>query len=644
MSDYVWQPSAADIEPANVTRLARRLGVEGFDALHARSIADIDAFWEAVVHDLDVPFLTPYAHVHVRGAQPWQSRWFEGGQMNVAHACCERWADDPAHAQRIAIVAEGEDGTLRDLTYAELRREVARLAEGLSELGVESGDAVGLCMPMVPEAVIGFLAIASLGAMIVPIFSGFAAGAIATRLQDARAVALLTADGFARRGRIIAAKSVADEAADACPTVRNVVVLRQTGSEVAWRDGRDVWWHELVDGRPGTRRAAALDPEHLLMLAYTSGTTGQPKGVMHTHGGFLVKMAAESAYECDQRDGERVTWISDMGWIMGPKILVGTLALGGTFVQYDGAPDYPDASRIWRMAERTRTSFLGVSPTLVRALKQHGDEHATAADLSALRLFGSTGEPWNSDPYLWLFHTVGRGTRPIVNISGGTEVVVLLASTHVLPHKPCTLGRPALGMDVDVFDAAGRSLRGELGELVCKQPWPSMARGIWGDEERYLESYWRTYPGVWRHGDWASIDGDGDWFLHGRSDDTLNVAGKRIGPAEYESALVADPAVVEACAIGVPHAIKGEVVVCFAVLAAGHEPTDELRARLRERCAAELGKAFAPAEVRFTTALPKTRSAKIVRRAVRATVLDEDPGDLSTLEDRAALTAIAQAR
>jgi acetyl-CoA synthetase len=308
---------------------------------------------------------------------------------------------------------------------------------------------------------------------------------------------------------------------------------------------------------------------------------------------------------------------------------------------YDGAPDFPDQGRIWRLAERHRLTFLGVSPTLVRALKQGGDALLDGVDLSALRLFGSTGEPWNPEPWLWLFERVGDGTKPIMNISGGTEVAAaFLGSPPFLAHKPCTLGVPLLGMAMDVYGAAGTPLRGEVGELVCTQPWPSMTRGIWGDDERYLETYWSRFPGVWTHGDWASIDADGDWFLHGRSDDTLNVAGKRIGPAEYESALVGDPAVAEACAVGVPHDVKGEVVWCFCVLAAGGEPGEELRTRLRKRCADELGKAFAPAEIRFTTALPKTRSAKILRRAVRATVVGDDPGDLSTLEDPGAIDAV----
>jgi len=643
MSEYAWNPPGAWAASSHAAALARTLGVEGYDELLALSIADPELFWDAVARDLGIPFDTPYERVLDVSDGPAWARWFVGGRLNIAHACVERWADDPAHASVEALAWEDEAGATRSLTYGDLAREVARCAEGLEAIGVGEGDAVALLMPMAPEVAIAYYAVASLGALVVPIFSGFSAAAVASRLEDSRAVALITVDAFMRRGRPVPAKATADEAAARAPGVRNVVVVRHTGEPVAWQDGRDVWWHELVAGRPGTRRATPVDSEHPFMLAYTSGTTGRPKGAVHVHGGFLVKMASEGRYTGDLQPGDRIHWMTDIGWIMGPWLLANAHGLGLTAMLYDGAPDFPDQGRIWRLAERHRLTFLGVSPTLVRALRQGGDAHHENVDLSALRLFGSTGEPWNPEPWLWLFERVGGGTKPIMNISGGTEVAAaFLGSPPYMAHKPCTLGVPLLGMAMDVYDANGKPLRGEVGELVCTKPWPGMTRGIWGDDKRYIETYWSRFPGVWTHGDWATIDADGDWFLHGRSDDTLNVAGKRIGPAEYESALVADPAVAEACAVGVPHEVKGEVVWCFCVLRAGIEPGEELRSRLRQRCADELGKAFAPAEVRFTAALPKTRSAKILRRAVRATVLGDDPGDLSTLEDPGAIDAVRE--
>ncbi len=641
MSDYAWIPPESWVESAHATALARSLGTDGYRELHELSTAEPARFWDAVARDLGMPFATPYEQVlDISDGPPW-ARWYTGGRINLTHACVERWADDPAHAGTEAIVSEDEEGGTRSLTYTELAREVARFAEGLEALGMKSGDAVALLMPMAPEVAIAYYAVAAIGALVVPIFSGFSASAVASRLEDSRAVAVITVDAFMRRGRPVPAKATADEAIARSPGVRHVVVVRHTGQPVEWQDGRDIWWHELVEGRPGTRRATPVDSEHPFMLAYTSGTTGRPKGAVHVHAGFLAKITTEGRYTCDFQAGDRIHWLTDIGWIMGPWLLANAHGLGLTALLYDGAPDYPDPGRIWRLAERHRLTFLGVSPTLVRALRQGGENPVGGVDLSALRQFGSTGEPWNPEPWMWLFDAVGGRTKPIMNFSGGTEVAAgFLGAPPYLPHKPCTLGLPILGMAMDVYDPAGRPLRGEVGELVCTQPWPGMTRGIWGDPERYLDTYWRRFPGVWTHGDWATIDADGDWFLHGRSDDTLNVAGKRIGPAEYESALVGDPAVAEACAVGVPHDVKGEVVWCFCVLRTGIEPGEELRTRLRARCAEELGKAFAPAEVRFTTALPKTRSAKILRRAVRATVVGEDPGDLSTLEDPAAIDAV----
>jgi acetyl-CoA synthetase len=646
--ETVWKPRSDAFGSSNAGRLARRLGVAGgHHELHAASVADLDRFWDAVVQDLALPFAEPYGQVLDESAGPEWPRWFVGGRLNLAHACVERFADDPAHASRDAVVWEGEEGVTRRWTYAELARETARLAEGLHDLGVRQGDAVALLLPMVPEAAAALYAVASLGALAVPIFSGFSAPAVASRLIDSGATVLITCDAFPRRGRPVPAKESADRAAAEAPALRHVVVLRRLGVDVPWQEGRDVWYHDLVADRPGVRRAAAVDSEHPVLLGYTSGTTGRPKGAVHVHGGLLVKFASETAYIGDLGPDDRVHWATDLGWIMGPWLLIGTHALGGCVLLFDGAPDFPDPGRLWRLVADHRLTFLGVSPTLVRALRSAGDEHHRSVDLSTLAEFGSTGEPWNPEPYRWLAEEVGGGRVPIMNISGGTEVgACFLGSPPYLSHKACSLGRPALGMAMDVYAPDGSSLAnrpGEVGELVCTRPWPAQTRGVFGDPERYLDAYWRRFPGVWTHGDWATVDGDGEWFLHGRSDDTLNVAGKRIGPAEYESALVADPDVVEACAVGIPHGVKGEVAWCLCVLRPGTDPSDELRQRLRLRCSDELGKAFAPAEVRFAMALPRTRSAKIVRRAVRAALLDEDPGDLSTLEDASALDAIRNA-
>jgi acetyl-CoA synthetase len=396
-------------------------------------------------------------------------------------------------------------------------------------------------------------------------------------------------------------------------------------------------WSEDVRANPAELPPLALDSEHPYLLAYTSGTTGRPKGALHVHGGFLVSIAREAAYQADVHRGDRVHFATDMGWIMGPWTLVGAGSVGAAIVFAEGAPDWPH-DRLWRLVEEEHVTMLGVSPTLVRSLIPHGEPQT---DLSSLQAFATTGEPWNPAPYRWLHEQVGRGRVPIVNISGGTEVgACFLSVTIVEPIKECSLGFPALGLDMDVVDAEGRPVRGEVGELICRRPWPGMTRGVWRDPERYLDTYWRRLPGVWVHGDWASIDDDGYWYLHGRSDDTLNIAGKRIGPAELESAALGHESVAEAAAIGVPHDVKGEVAWIFCVLKPDAEPDPDGVSRAVTDM---LGKAFRPDRVVFVTTLPKTRSAKIVRRAVRARALGQDPGDLSSLENPEALEEIARA-
>jgi acetyl-CoA synthetase len=645
VTEVAWRPTPDYVENANVTRLMRAHGVGSIEELRRRSVEDMEWFWDAVVKDIPIEFSTPYERVlDASEGVPW-SKWFVGGRVNLTYNCVDRHAAGP-HAETVAVIGETEDGEVRSLTYAELRREVDRIAAGLRVLGIRKGDPVAVFMPMVIEAVIAAYAIAKLGAIYMPIFSGFAPSAVAARLQDAGAKAIITADGGLRRGTKALMKPAADEAVAQSPSVRHVIVLERLGEEVAMTAERDLTWEELrVEGEkaePGGVEPEDTDAEDPLMIAYTSGTTGRPKGAVHVHGGFLVKMASETVYQTDLHPGETLYWVTDMGWIMGPWEMVGAGAIGATVVLYEGAPDWPQPDRVWSSVERHRVNVLGVSPTLIRALKTQGDEHPRSHDLSSLRVLGSTGEPWNPEPYRWLSEVVGEGRRPIINISGGTEVgACFLTPYPVEPIKVCSLGGPSHGMDVDVFDEQGKPVRGRVGELVCKRPWPGMTRGIWGDDERYIETYWSTYEGVWRHGDWALIDEEGDWFLLGRSDDTINVAGKRLGPAEVESVLVSHPSVAESAVVGVPDPKKGESIWCFCVSSdAGDDETAE---ELRELVATELGRPFKPSRVVFVEALPKTRSAKILRRAVRAVAIGEDPGDLSSAENPQALESIREA-
>ncbi len=640
---YIWEPDPATLERARVTAFMREHGFSDWRRLSAASREDVAWFWDAVVKHLEIEFFTPYRRVMDDSDGPAWTRWFTGGTVNLTYNCVDRHAR--RHPDRLALIWESEDGGVRSSTYAELEASVNRIAGGLQELGVGPGDAVGLFLPMSIEVVAGFYAIAKIGAIVVPVFSGFGAPAVAARLSDAGAVAVITADAVPRRGRPVSMKATVDEALEAAPSVRHVIVWDRLGTEPPMRPGRDHRWDELIDRQSPRLEAPALDPETPMMVIYTSGTTGRPKGAVHVHGGFLVKIAEECAFQTDVHADDRFMWVTDMGWIMGPKEVVGAGALGATLVLSEGAPDYPGPGRLWELVERHGLNVLGVSPTLIRALRTHGDEPVQSHDRSSLRILASTGEPWNPEPYRWLFQLVGEGRCPIINLSGGTEVgACFLSPMPVMPLKECTLGVPSLGMAMDVLSPDGESCPpGEVGELVCRKPWPSMTRGIWGDPQRFIDTYWSRWPGIWVHGDWASVDADGYWYLHGRSDDTLNIAGKRIGPAEFESAAVGHPSVAEACAIGVPHELKGEVAWIYCVLRPGAEPGEELRRDITTHVAHELGRAFAPAQVRFVSALPKTRSAKIVRRAVKAAALGEDPGDLSSLEDPAVLNEVSAA-
>jgi acetyl-CoA synthetase len=592
---------------------------------------------------MGVEFTTPYERVlDDSGGIPW-TKWFVGGRVNLTHNCVDRHARGE-RADRLAIISEREDGAVESFTYAELQRKVDLIAGGLSDLGVGKGDPVAVFMPMVAEAVIAAYAIAKIGAIYMPIFSGFAPSAVAARLQDAKAKAVITADGGLRRGAHALMKPVVDEALADSPTVEHVIVHRRLGADVEMRPGRDLTWEEAEarGERLGRFECEDTESEDVLMIAYTSGTTGRPKGAVHVHGGFLVKMASEAFYQADLHPDDTLYWVTDMGWIMGPWEMVGAGCIGATVVMYEGAPDWPEPDRVWASVERHGVNVLGVSPTLIRALKTAGDEHPARHDLSSLRVFGSTGEPWNPEPYKWLSEVVGRRRVPIINISGGTEVGACFLTPYPVEElKVCSLGGASHGMDVDVFDPEGNPVRNQVGELVCKRPWPGMTRGIWGDPDRYMETYWSMYPNVWRHGDWALIDEEGDWYLLGRSDDTINVAGKRLGPAEVESVLVSHPAVVEAAVVGVPDETKGEAIWCFCVVSdgAGEETVSELR----ELVATELGRPFKPSRVVFVQALPKTRSAKILRRAVRAVAVGDDPGDMSSAENPQALDDIRAA-
>ncbi|HEY3523899.1 MAG TPA: AMP-binding protein [Candidatus Limnocylindrales bacterium] len=652
-----WRPSAELVADSRLSGLIRRAGAEDLEALQSRAIEDPALFWGVAVEDLELRWQRPWSSVVDLGRGEPFARWWPGAAFNHAVAATEPWAERTPDAE--ALAWEGEDGEVRRLTFAELDRSVRRAAAMLAANGIRAGSRVGIFLPMLPETVVAVLALGRLRAIFTPIFSGYAGPAVAARLRAFEATHLITADGFRRRGGIVDLKAIADGAVADAPSVGRVIVVRrlggasspEAGRSVPWDPLRDRWWDEGLPEASSPEAdgpvVADTDPETPYMVIYTSGTTGAPKGTVHVHGGFPIKAADDLAHTFDLRAGDALFWFTDLGWMMGPWAISGALLLGARLVLYEGAPDFPDAGRIWAVAARHRATHLGVSPTLVRALLVHGEEPVRSQELSSLRVLGSTGEPWNRDPWRWYFETVGRGRLPIVNYSGGTEVSGGILGCNVLrPIRPTSFNGPCPGMAADVVDGDGRTLVDAVGELALRAPWPGMTRSFWpggaAEDERYLETYWGRQPGLWVHGDWAVRDREGFWYLHGRSDDTLKVAGKRVGPAEVEAAAVAHAAVVEAAAIGVPDQLKGEAIVVLCVVRRDASTArEELATEVSALVVRDLGKPTRPAAVVAVPELPRTRSGKIMRRVARAAWLGLDAGDLSALENPSAVEAIA---
>ncbi|WP_417519954.1 AMP-binding protein [Minwuia sp.] len=638
--DFTWVPTPAYTENAVLPKFIRALGCANEAELLKRSAEDPEWFWDAAIAELGIRFGTPYDQVmDMSDGMPW-TRWCVGGTMNYTDNLIDRHRDTPVWDNE-AIVWHGEDDQVRSLTYAELDLQVRELAAGLTALGVKPGDAVGVYMPILAETAIAFLAVARIGAVISPLFSGFGAEAIAKRMNDAGAVAAITVDSAKRRGSDIPMKPVLDQAAAEIPTLKHIVVLKTADAPCPMTAGRDHDWHDL-DRSGADVPPVQVDADQTLMIAYTSGTTGKPKGVVLTHCGITVKGALDMHVSFDMQQSDRMLWLADFGWITGSYSMTGALYAGGTFIMAEGTPDWPDKGRIWRIAAEHNATFFGIAPTAVRSLMRYGPEEVQKHDLSSVRLLASTGEPWTEEAWHWFSEHVGGGRCPIINVCGGTEIGGgFVAGTVLRPQRACCFAGPLPGMGTDIVDASGQSVGpGEVGELVLRQPSIGLSRGIWGDPDRYIETYWSMFPNLWRHGDWASRDQDGLWYVHGRSDDTIQVAGKRAGPAEIEGLVMATGKVAEAAAIALPDPIKGETVLIAAVLAPGTEPSDSLAAELSGAVVTGLGKAFQPKAVLFVDDLPKTRSLKIMRRVIRALVLGEDPGDLSALSNPDAIDSV----
>ncbi len=629
--DFIWRPRPDDLEASHVARFMLRNGLKDASELRARAAAEPEWFYPAMMNDLGVEWFRPFDKVmdDSRGL-PWTD-WFLGGRINLVHNVLDRHVR-AGIGDRTAVIAEDDTGGAESLTYAALNERVCRLAGGLARLGVGVDDAVGFYLPMSADVVVALLACLKIGAVPVPVFAGFGPEALATRLTGARARVLLTADGTTRRGKVIELKALADKACELAPSVKKVVVLKRTGRTVGWVEGRDLWWCGLESEGPDAFPTAELPSGARSMILFTSGTTGRPKGAVHTHAGVQAVTAKEVGYHLDVRPGDVMFWLTDIGWMMGPWEILGVLFHGGTVVLLDGAPDYPDPGRLWAMVERHRVTHLGVAPTAVRVMAAHGDAHARKRDLSSLRILGSTGEPWDETAYRWFFDVVGGSRCPVINISGGTELMgCLLAPLPVAPLKPCSLQGSSLGMAVDVFDEAGNGVRGDVGYLVCTAPAPNMTRAFLNDRARYLKTYFAKFgESVWCHGDWAVVDGDGQWFLTGRSDDTLKIAGKRVGPGEVEGASTTHPAVREAAAVGLPDPVKGTRLVLVATPRPGFTPSEKLGREVASHVADRLGGTMRPSEVVWVSTLPVTRSGKILRGVIRKALAGEDPGSLAS--------------
>ncbi len=639
-----WLPDEDARSRSKLARFVQFCGTDSYPQLYHRSITNVAWFTGQVLKFLDIQFDSPYQAILdlSRGIQ-WPD-WCRGGGLNITRSCVDRHAAG-SHASSPAVIWEGEEGASRTWSYAELLDSVEKCAAGLRSIGLNRGDTVGIHLPMMPETVTALLAIARIGAVAVPLFSGYGPAAIASRLRDVGARALVTCDAFPRRGVAVQAKETADEALAEYPGVRCVIVVPRMGRSVPMRHSRDIAWRDLLKSGTAAGSEAktpeATSAEDPLMVLYSSGTTGSPKGIVHSHCGFPVKAAQDMAFATDVGPGDRIAWVTDIGWMMGPWLIYGATLLGATIVMYDGAPDYPGPERLWAFCAKHRIGIIGISPTLVRMMSARGGEPRTTHDLSGLRILASTGEPWNPSAWWWLFEKIGGGRLPIINYSGGTEISGgILTGNTLTPIKPCTFSGPCPGIAADVVDDSGRSVRGRVGELVIRRPWIGMARGFWRDPERYLQTYWSHWPDIWRHGDWARVDGDGHWQILGRSDDTIKVAGRRVGPAEIEAVLLSHPGIAEAAVVGVPDELKGSSAVAFCVAAPGAKARPPSSAALQELVSQALGKPLRPDRVLFVPALPRTRNAKIMRRVIRSAYLNLDAGNTAALENPDSVEAI----
>lgn len=628
VAEIEWSPTTEQIKHANMTKFMEKHGLFTYQELHARSLANPDWFYPAVWEELGIRWYKPFEQVLDVGEGPQWANWFTGGRTNVVYYSIEKQLDN-YRGQATAVIAEKEDGSYDQLSYHQLNEEVNRFAAGLKDLGIQKGDRVAFYLPQIKELPISFFACCKIGAVAVPIFSGYATDAVVTRLTESNAKLVITADGTTRRGKKINLKKTIDQAVVQASSVEHVIVAENTGELVDWTDGRDRKFHSLTtsSSQVETEVMEADDP---LMIIYTSGTTGKPKGTVHSHASFPLKCSLDMFFCFDLKEEDRIFWLTDFGWMMGPWVILGTAVHGAALVMYEGSHDFPAGDRLWNLVEKHKVTILGMAPTVIRSLIPKGTGNVESKEMTSLRILGSTGEAWSLEAWRWFSQNVGKGRLPIINYSGGTEVSGgILGCYPTMPQKPGGFNGPIPGMEAIVIGTDGtRRKKEQIGELALANPFLGRTQSFWNDDQRYLNTYWSSVNGIWSHGDLAKQDKDGFWFLLGRSDDTLKIAGKRIGPSEIEEALLHHPSVTEAAAIGVPHDIKGETAIVF-VVAEGNVSSADLQDTAVER----LGKALKPEKIIPLPQLPKTQSNKVARRLLKASYLGKPLGDISTLQN-----------
>lgn len=621
--EVVWKPNNDWIENSNIYKQMVKYGIKDYEEFLERSFYDYDWFWKSYFEDTGFIWFKNYEYtVDTSMGKQW-AKWFVGGRLNWTYNALDRHPKD-----KVALIWEGENGDVVKYTYAELTSKVNKLCNVLLNLGIKEGDVVGIYLPFIPEVAISLLAVSRIGGVVVPLFSGFGPEPIIVRLRDADAKAVITTDMTYRKGVKVNMLDVLRKTYEDIPSLEHVIVVRRDKSDLK---GFEKDYDELMNGVSDRFDVPHFDSEHRFMIIYTSGTTGKPKGAVHVHGGFMIKAAQDMFHLFDIKKDDTITWITDIGWMMGPWLIGGGLISGATVFMYEGLPTHPTPDRLWQMVERHNITILGITPTLIRST-MGSESNVKDYPMENLRMVGSTGEPWDPKSWFWTYENVLKSRKPIINYSGGTEISGGILGCVVLkPIKPTSFNTPVPGVHAVSLNEEGKEVKEEVALLGVKNINPGMTRGFWKDEERYMDTYWSKWEGIWFHGDLVYVDRDGFWYILGRADDTLKIAGKRIGPSELEGVVNENPNVVESAAIGIPDEIKGQVAVIFAVLKEGVEPSEDIKREIMESIINKLGKALAPKDIIFVSGLPKTRNAKVMRRLIRAAYLGEPLGDTSAL-------------